>query len=462
MPTVPGKTSRLAIGCRHVAGLAAWSLLPCLTSCMEAPPTVAANAAVPQWVVAWGAPAENAAPSAGNPGGSDQSFRFIILPTIDAAEERFHFSNLLGKAPVTIGSARLAAAQGVGPSVDPTRDKAITFNRSASVTLAAGQEIVSDPVRIPYSYGEKLAVSVYLKGAFSQLTLHNSEVQTNFASAPSGGDITGDATGQAFTNTSIGSWYLLTGMDVFGEYQGTVALFGSSSIDGHESNYGDTNSYPTWNVPVAGQDHDRPSDWLGRQLLAAGYRIGVMNAGAIADPAGEDAGSKAGNVIAGVDRMQRDVLAQAGIKAVVIYFGGVDLRGDCVPATSVEASLTNMVQQAQAAGVRVILGTIPPAEYCLSEAGALPTAADPYLGDLNPGAENTGSTERRAVNAWIRGTASTLPGVVAIADFDKALADPAHPDFLMPSYVSGDNFHPNGNAYEIQSSAIPLTAILPQ
>lgn len=444
--------------------------LPLLASCSSnsTPPATTTTTILPaggpgaQWVVGWGAPPENATASPTNSGGTDQTFRFIILPTIDATEERVHLSNLLGTAPITIGAARLAAAVGVGPSIDATRDAPLTFNGSASVTIAAGQEIVSDPIKIIYAYGEKLAVSVYFKGTFNPLTQHSSEVQTNFASAQNAGDSTTDTSGQAFTNTSVASWFALTGMDVYGSYQGTVAIFGSSSVDGHESNYGNTNSYPAFNLPVAGQDNDRPSDWLARQLLAAGYRMGVLNAGAIGDPAGEDATTAAGRAIAGIDRMQRDVLQQAGIKAVVIYFGGIDIRADCVPATNVEASLSNMVQQANAAGVRVLLATLPPAEYCVSEAGYTPTPADPYLGDLNPGPENSGSTQRRALNDWIRTVGPTLPGVVAVADFDKVLADPAHPDFMLPNYFGADYFHPNGPTYGIQSAAIPLDSILPK
>jgi lysophospholipase L1-like esterase len=215
------------------------------------------------------------------------------------------------------------------------------------------------------------------------------------------------------------------------------------------------------NVAIASQDNDRPSDWLARQLMSTGYRLGVLNAGTIGDPAGEDASSASGTVVAGVDRMKHDVLQQAGVKAVVIYFGGIDLRYDCVPATNVEASLSNMVSQAQAAGVRVILATLPPSEYCTtSSANLLPSAINPYQGDLYPGPENPGSTQRRALNDWIRTTGAQFPGVVAIADFDKALAYPAHPDFMMPNFYTNDNFHPNGVGYGVQSSAIPLSSLL--
>jgi hypothetical protein len=55
-----------------------------------------------------------------------------------------------------------------------------------------------------------------------------------------------------------------------------------------------------------------------------------------------------------------------------------------------------------------------------------------------------------------------LIGVVAIADFDQAMAYPAHPDFLLPTFYTTDNFHPNGMGYGVQNSAIPLPSLLPQ
>lgn len=457
-------------GLRRFAGiLLAGAGTLCLSSCSSGVQTMSVTTTTPttpasQWVVAWGASPENATAGTTNPGGQEQSFRFFFYPTVAGTQERVHLSNLYGTTAVTVGAARLALASGTngttGNAVDPAHDTALTFGGSSTVTLQAGQELVSDPVNITYSYGQKMAVSLYLKGGFGALTQHDSEFNQNFQTVTGAGDKTGDATGAAYTQANT-YWSVVTGVDVYGPYQGTVALYGSSSIDGHASNYGNTNAYPVANVPVAGQDNDRPSDWLARNLIAAGYNLGVLNAGEIGDPAGEDSRTASGAAGAGVDRMKHDVLQQAGIKAVVIYFGGVDLRADCVSAANVETSLTNMVSQANAAGLRVILATVPPSEYCTSGT-PLPSITDPFAGDLNDGPENAGSTQRRAVNDWIRTSGAALPGVVAIADFDKVLLDPAHPDFMQPNLNSGDNFHPNGAGYGVQIGSIPLGSILGQ
>src|SRR5580692_2931526 len=180
-----------------------------------------------KWVVSWGASPENALPTDTNGGGSEQTFRSLFSPTVSGTQERLHFSNFFGTTPITIGAARLAIDPMDNAAIDPMHDVAITFSGSPSVTIAPGQNIVSDPVQLTYTFGQKLAVSMYVKGTFPPLTQHVTDVQNNFASAVNAGDTTSDATGSSLTQQNQ-EWFLVSGMDVFGPYQGTVVLFGSS------------------------------------------------------------------------------------------------------------------------------------------------------------------------------------------------------------------------------------------
>jgi lysophospholipase L1-like esterase len=415
------------------------------------------------WVVSWGASPEDAAVSSENPGGAEQTFRSFFYPTVSGTEERVRFSNYFGTAPITIGAARLAIAA-APPAIDPTHDVALTFGGSSSVTIAPGAEMASDPVSLTYAFGQRMAVTAYVQGAFPPLTRHDSQVITNYSSAVNAGNATTDAAGASLSQANT-EWFLLSGMDVYGQYQGTIAFFGSSTIDGHASNYGNTNAYPVANVAIPGQDNDRISDAFARTLNSAGFRIGVLNAGILGEVAGPSSGSASGSP--GVDRIGRDVLHQPGIKAVVIDLGQVDLRLQaCGDATEVEASLQDMVAQAYAAGVRVILGTIAPASYCTNTSspnyGPNPSNDfGAFAGDGIPGPENPENVQRHLVNAWIKTTGASLPGVVAIADFEAMLADPDHPDFLIPTLNSGDNFHPDGAGYQVKSQAVPINSILP-
>jgi len=416
------------------------------------------------WATSWGNAPENALQTDTNPGGSEQSFRMIFRPTLSGTQERLHFSNFFGTGPVTIGAARLAVSPNGTAAIDAGNDVAVTFNGASSVTIPAGAIITSDSVKLTYSFGQRLAVSMYVKGTFGPLTQHESQGPGNFQSPINAGDTTGDAAGTSFS-APTDEWFLLSGMDVFGDYQGTVVLFGSSTIDGHNSNFGDANAYPTANVAVPGQDDDLPSDWLARDLQQAGYQLGVLNAGVLADPAGPNsATTPETGVQDGIGRLNRDVLQQTNVKAVVVYLGSIDIRSaDCVSAPTVENSLSQIISMAAAAGVRVVMATLGPSAFCTTPGspnfGPVPTPADPYGGEGDP-PTNGGMVQRNLVNAWIRSTAVNLPGVVGVADFDKVLADPAHPDFMLPNLNSGDNFHPNGVGYGVQSSAIPLNVLL--
>jgi lysophospholipase L1-like esterase len=452
---------------RLLALFSASFFLLVLTSCSSKAVVTQATtpAAADIWVVAWGASPENATASASNPGGAEQTFRSFFYPTVSGTMERVRFSNYFGTAPVTIGAARLAIAT-TPPAVDPAHDVALSFSGSSSITIAPGTEVSSDPVNLTYTFGQKMAVTTYVQGTFAPLSQHNSDsLADNASSAVNAGNTTTDAAGTSLSQPS-NEWFLLSGMDVYGQYQGTVALFGSSTIDGHNSNLGDTNAYPVPQVPVPGQDNDRISDALARTLNAAGFHLGVLNAGILGEFAGPTSGSPSGSP--GVDRIGRDVLHQPGIKTVVIDLGQVDLRqNNCGEATEVEASLQNMVAQANTAGVRVILGTIAPASYCFlaSSPNFGPNPVDdggPFAGDVNPGPRNPENVQRDLVNSWIKTTGVTLPGVVGVADFESALADPEHPDFIIPTLNSGDNFHPDGPGYQVKSQAIPINSILPQ
>jgi hypothetical protein len=418
------------------------------------------------WVGAWGDAMTNADSSTSdNPGGSEQSFRFFVIPTIGGTQERVRFSNVYGTTPVTIGAARLAVGQEGSPAIDTTHDAALSFSGQPSVTIAPGTVVVSDPVKVTFSYGQVLAISVYLKGAFSAVSRHDSLFMTNYRTPTGSGDQTNDPTGSAFTQT-LSDWLLINGVDVYGSYQGTIALFGSSTTDGFHSNYSSDQVYPTPNVPVAGQHTSRLSDWLAQRLNAAGYQIGVVNEGVPGDTVTDDVTNQINDVKNANQRIAQDVLGLPSLLGMVTYFGSIDIRSpDCMSAPAIETATQQMIATAAAAKAPVILATIPPSAFCMNPAeanyGPVPSSSDPYAGGSQPGPINGGETQRIAFNAWIRSVGVSMPGVIGIADFDQALADPARPDFLQSLYNSGDNFHPNGMGYKAESLVIPYSLLLP-
>ena len=94
------------------------------------------------------------------------------------------------------------------------------------------------------------------------------------------------------------------------------------------------------------------------------------------------------------------------------------------------------ILRAHAQGIKVIGATI------------LPFAGNEFY---HPNDAN--ESDRQAINAWIR-----TPGhLVAVVDFDKLMADPAHPTQLRPDYDCGDHLHPSPAGYRAMADAIPLS-----
>ncbi len=420
-------------------------------------------AAASLWVGSWGDAITNAVATADNKGGTNRSFRFLVTPTLGGTRERVRFSNYYGTASVIIGAARLAVGTDGSPAIDATHDEPLTFNGRPSVVLAPGEVVSSDPVDLTFTFGQVLDISLFLKGTFGPLARHNSYLITNYTTADAAGDKTTDATGTTFTK-SLEDWLVVNGIDVYGPYQGTLALFGSSTTDGFKSNYSSDKVYPTVNIPVAGQHTSRLSDWLALRLNAAGYKIGVVNLGIPSDTITADSSNIANHVENATQRIAHDVLTLPSLLAVFTYFGSIDLRSsDCASAPAMEIATEQMIATAHMVGLPLILATLPPSAFCTNPAqpnyGPSPTSANPYAGGLTSPAANGAEVQRAAFNQWVRATGAFLPGVAAIADLDQALADPGHPSFLLPLYNSGDNYHPNGAGYQAQAAAIPLSVL---
>ena len=145
-------------------------------------------------------------------------------------------------------------------------------------------------------------------------------------------------------------------------------------------------------------------------------------------------------------RFERDVLARAGVRWLIVFEGVNDLGGltqmsdpphdeHLAFVDRVIASYEQIVARAHAAHIQVFGATITP-----------------YTGSgyYHPPASN--EADRQAINQWIR-----APGHFdAVIDFDKAVADPAHPNHLAPGYDCGDHLHPSPAGYRVMGELIPL------
>ncbi|MBN9617175.1 MAG: SGNH/GDSL hydrolase family protein [Acidobacteriales bacterium] len=312
--------------------------------------------------------------------------------------------------------------------------------------------LISDPVKLDVPALSDLAISIFLPQSTHATTVHLRAFQTNYVS-PETGDLSAEI--KFPVARTIASWPFLTGVDVAAMPHGaTIIALGSSLTDGVGSTQDANRRWP---------------DVLAERLQKAGgnkAELGILNEGIIGNrllsdnrsprqtggppplrAVFEQYGPALGQ--AGLARFERDVLAQAGVKYVVVGLGVNDILfpGSFIPQTERVTSqqlisgYRQIVTRAHKQEIRVIGTTIPPFEHAIWPA--------PFF-DGFYSVEN--EKTRQEINMWIR-SSGEFDGVI---DFDKAVCDPNHPAQLLPAYDSGDHLHVNDAGNVAQANAISL------
>lgn len=363
----------------------------------------------------------------------DATLRQIVHLSVGGDRLRVHLSNAFGTEPLRFTAVHVARPlSSAEAAIDPATDRAVTFAGSGEVIVPAGAEYISDPVAFPVAALSDLAISFHLEAPPAQQTGHPGSRATSYV-------MHGDqvAASDLVGAKKIDHWYQLAGVDVAVPGQGAaVVALGDSITDGHAAT---TNG------------NDRWTDVLARRLQAtpearARGVLGVLNEGiggnhVLTDGLGPNA----------LARFDRDVLAQTGVRDLILLegvndLGGLTRQGEVSEAehqalvARILGAYEQIVERAHAQGIWVIGATITP--Y---------TGSDYY----HPGPRS--EADRQAINRWIR-----TPGHFdAVVDFDQGLRDPAHPERLLPAYDSGDHLHPSPAGYRAMAEGISLSLLRP-
>lgn len=353
----------------------------------------------------------------------DATLRQVVRVGLSGPRLRLRLSNAHGTAPLAIGAVTVA------PSADNRTPRiagsalAVRFGGLASTVIPAGAEVWSDPVDLPLSAGDDLAVSVHLPAAPVPPTGHPGSRATSWFAR--GNQTAAADLGETQTAPR---WLVVAGIEMFAPDARAIAVLGDSITDGF-------GVQPDTNL--------RWTDHLAARLRAdPGFGpVAVLNAGIGGNRLLND--GLGPNALA---RVERDVLSQPGVTHLIVLEGVNDLgtltrdapasagQHAALVTQAIEA-LRQIVLRARARGLTVIGGTILPYG---SSALYLPDTAN--------------EADRQAINAWIR-----APGNFdAVIDFDAALRDPADSTRLDPALDSGDGLHPSLNGYRAMAAAVPL------
>jgi lysophospholipase L1-like esterase len=352
------------------------------------------------------------------------TLRQVLHLSIGGGSLRVHISNAFGATPLHLSAVHIARSTNISSaSIDTASDKPLLFHGEFDVTVPAGAEFVSDPLDYPVKFGSDVAISIHFDNPPDGETGHPGSRATSYLAH--GGLVSAADLPDA---KKFDHWYQLSGIDVTATPKAaSIVVLGDSITDGHGAT---TNG------------NDRWTDVLARRLQgnAKLRNFSVLNEGIggnhlLTDGLGPNA----------LARFDRDVLAQAGVRYLIVLEGVNDLGGlartkevtaeeHAVFVQRVLAAYEQIIARAHAHGLHVIGATILP-----------------YVGSnyYHPGPLS--ERDRQTVNAWIR---THFDGVI---DFDEITRDPANPDHLLPGFDSGDHLHPSPAGYAAMANGFSLS-----
>ena len=379
-------------------------------------PNTASAASPDHWVGTW-ATAPMAQENHEDRVAPDTTYREIVHVSMGGPAVRVILTNEFGLGSLTIGAGNVALSAG---GSDIGASAPLTFNGRPSIVIPAGALVVSDPVNLKVPPTSDLAVSIFIPAQpIQQVSAHGFADQTNYTAA---GNVVSAKSLDA--PQKIYSWPFLKGVDVRADSKAAaIVAFGDSITDGAHSTRDANARWP---------------DVLAARLQANKDTadLGVLNEGIGGNRIlHDDTGPSA------LARFDRDVLAQAGVKYLIILESINDIGHaqdprhpyDVVSADDLIAGLSQLAARAHTHGIKVFGATLTP-----------------YVGAGY--SSPAGEAIREAVNQWIR-TTNQLDGVI---DFDKVTSDPAHPNVFLPADDSGDQLHPNDTGYKAMGNSIDL------
>ncbi|MFD4872173.1 SGNH/GDSL hydrolase family protein [Streptomyces sp. NPDC058420] len=363
----------------------------------------------PKGVITWGASADHL-----GDGVADRSYRLVVHTSVAGGALRIRLSNAFGDRPLTFDSA-YAGVQKAGAALVPGSNRRLTFGGAKSVTIPAGEVAYSDPLPGRLPAATNLVVSIHTPDAAGPATGHGMAMQTSYATQ---GDHTGEEGATAWTDTT-GSWYYLDAVSVRPSAGiGAVVTLGDSITDGWASTSDLNRRWP---------------DYLARRLQNADTTVkGVANEGisgnkVLADGAGQSA----------LNRLQRDVLSQPGVRTVFLFEGVNDIKAHSgVTAQDLIAGYREIIERAHAAGKCVVGSTV-----------------GPFKGW--PEWDAAGEAVRQEVNQFIRSSGE----LDAVTDFDHILRSPYDQERMLPFFDGGDHIHPNDKGMAAMADAVDLKAL---
>ena len=341
---------------------------------------------------------------------TNRSVRQVVKVSIGGNVIRLQLSNELSSEPVEITSVYIAKA-GNGPEIYKTSAKYLQFGKKRQVVIPAGKAVFSDALKFNLQPLERVSITINYLKAPKGPTVHMGSRTTSYILRGVTNSYTDFTT--AFKEDH---WFNISAIDVLDATASSIAILGNSITDGKGST---TNAQDRWPDFLSAA----LNNGAGFNLFKVG-KTGILNLGI-----GNNRILSVGLGAPGKERFDRDILAQRGLRAVIIFEAindiGTSINPDETARKLIEAYQV-MIKKARQRGLKVYMGTITPFRGCRG-----------YFTEEREKA-------RKIVNSWIR-TTHEIDGFI---DFDALMRDPSAPEQLRREWQIGDWLHPNPAGYK--------------
>lgn len=367
-----------------------------------------------KWVTVWGN-ATSVADHKVETYAKDITLRYPVTCAFGGEKVRLHFSNFCGTEPVTLSQVTVGRAR-TDREISLHNARLVTFQGAESVTIPAGEEIVSD--EIPFHVKPKgvLSVSIYLQ---------------DFTLMRSGIVITGPLSKGFYSvgnhvlqpvqpielTRSTNTYYFLTGVDVYTEDCNRAIIL-----------YGDSITAQSWADDLALKCMDDPYNTTAIiRRAACGTRILREYTCITYESYG----------LCGRKRFEREISTVSGAEAVVIQHGindiihpvGTDVNpfrpmSDLPTLEELEGGMQFYIDVAKKYNLAVYVGTLLPIYGWRTWA--------PFREEL-----------KNSFNDWLR----SLGNIAGCIDFEQALRTSKSPYAFRDGCDSGDHLHPSEEGY---------------
>ncbi|KAJ6000836.1 hypothetical protein N7481_001245 [Penicillium waksmanii] len=373
--------------------------------------------------------------------GSDGVFynttlRQTVQVGLEANKIRLGFSNAFGVNNLNITSAAVSRAfesqAGISTLQSGSTQK-LQFSGKPSISIPNGGLVVTDPIEFPVQAQSVLMIDLFLEHGQDgfAITGHPGSRTTSFMSID---DQVGEKNLTSNSVQSTEHWYFISAVEgLLNEKSSSFAIVGDSITDGRGSTTNANNRWP---------------DLLQKKLNQgkATAKIAILNQAAggnriLHDGLGPNA----------VSRIDRDVLAQPGIKYAMIFEGvndigvaGPDIDSQAEIGDQLIMAFQQIARRVQAAGILFGGATITPFGSPASS-----NYTQPY-------SDSEREKTRQRINYFIRNS-----GIFDfVLDLDRVVHDPQNKSVLLGKFDSGDHLHPNEAGYQAIADYFPSDFLL--